>query len=103
MTYLPAKTTYTTKPMVATASPASPMVFPTLKCRTSSKRTSREAIPTGEYLGPRSFSVTPTIESFLIVGSLTVTASPFVSVTRTDEGRSSAINCCGLTVVGRQV
>ena len=48
-------------------------------------------------------TLTPTIESFLIVGSLTVTVSPSVSVTRTREGRSSGISCCGLTVVGRQL
>ena len=45
----------------------------------------------------------PTMESFLIVGSLTVMTCPLVSVARTDEGCSSGINVCGLTVVGRQL
>jgi len=43
------------------------------------------------------------MEPFLIIGSLTIMTSPLVRVTRTDEGCSSGVHPCGLTVVGRQL
>ena len=76
------------------------MVRPTLTRRTSSLLTSETATVL-RY--PVRYGTPPAMESFLTVGFSTVTVSPFVSVSRTDEGRSSGINCCGLTVVGRQV
>ena len=80
----------------ATVTRKRPIVFPGLKRRTSSKRTSREA----HAATPNSAE---TMESFLIAGSVTVMIAPFVSVMRTDDGRSSGINARGLRVVGCQL
>ncbi len=71
-----------------------------LNSRTSIKPISREAMPTA-LAAPA--SVTPNIESFLIVGLSRVAIAPLLSVTRTDDGRSMGINVWGLTAVARQL
>ena len=78
----------------------SPRVRVKLNCRTSSKPTSREAIPTAPVTPA---SVTPNIESFLIVGLSRVAIAPLLSVTRTADGCSTGINASGLTAVACQL